>query len=246
MGDNLGPAGAAAYAIKWLTQEGYEWIGWGDDNDPPPFPYTFERLLKVVSESKDENLGGVGAVGAKWDWRKGEFKRLPDAALHGNVEVDSIGGGYFIQRSNIIHSAGLPDARLFFGFFDPEYCLRIRRSGYRLLVDGDLMREYREKAGRLNLKMQHNLVSRYPQTGLWQRYYRTRNYIFMMRQTFQHPELARREALKALGRTFGAWTRGWEYGATFTRLQLRGILDGYRGRLGRTVTPTTQEGKIPT
>jgi hypothetical protein len=154
------------------------------------------------------------------------------------------GGHQFIHRTEVLNNVGLPDARLFFGFFDPEYILRIKMAGYRLLIDGDLMREYREKAGRLNLKQQRSLVPRYPYDSIWQRYYRTRNYIFMMKTTFQRPELARREALKAIFRTFTSWLRGPRYGAAFTGLQVRGVLDGYLGRMGRTVPPKVKEGKV--
>jgi hypothetical protein len=57
----------------------------------------------------------------------------------------------------------------------------------------------------------------------------------MMRRTFMRPDLARKETVKAIVRTIFSWFRGVRYGAAFSRLQLRAVLDGYRDRMGRTV-----------
>ncbi len=238
MKENLGPAGASAYALQWLVAQGFDWIYWGDEDDPPQFANTLERVLAVALENDSPNLGAVGAVGALFDWKKGESVRLPDHKLKGAVSVDSIGGNsQLIVRKEVIRSVGVPDARLFFGYYEPEYCLRIRRAGFRLLVDGDLMWKHREKFGRLNLERQRALISVYPYEIIWRRYYRTRNYIFMMRETFGRPDLARKETIKAIFRALFSWVRGFKYGYAFTRLQLRGVFDGYCARMGRTILP---------
>jgi hypothetical protein len=65
----------------------------------------------------------------------------------------------------------------------------------------------------------------------------TRNYIYRMTRTFGRRDLARREAVKAVGRSAASWLNGPRYGARYTSLQFRGVVDGYRGRLGRTVEP---------
>ena len=170
------------------------------------------------------------------------MKRLPDRELNGTLSVDVIAGNQqLILRRDVIKTVGWPDTRLFFGLEEPEYCLRIRRAGYRLLVDGQLMREARARAGRLNLKQPRSLRPCASRGEIWRQYYSTRNYIFMMRQTFHRSDLARRESLKAIGRALFSWGRGPRYGATFTRLQLRGLLDGYLNRMGRTVLPRTKE-----
>lgn len=237
MGENTGPAGAAAYGLGRLAAEGYDWIGWGDDDTPPKTGDTFERLLRLAADGPGD-LGGVGAVGARFDWHRGELVRLADLELSGVTEVDAIGGGLqLILRREAIDRVGLPDRRLFFGFEDPEYCLRLRRAGYRLAVDGDLMRIYREAAGRMGLGAQRTVRPSDSADRLWRRYYGTRNYIHVMRTTFGRPDLARREAARSLMRTVTAWGRGPGYAVRFGGLQLRGVIDGYRGRLGRTVAP---------
>lgn len=237
MHENVGPAGAAAYALERLSEEKYDWIYWGDDDDPPASSDTIERLMKVA-ETADANVGAVGAVGSKWDWDKGEIRRLPDHLLKGVLDVDMIAGNQqLIVRRNAVQDVGLPDARLFFGFEELEYCLRVRLAGYRLQVDGDLMREYRKNTGRLNWTPSRARVPRHSYDGIWRQYYSTRNYIFAMTRTFQHPQLARRETRKALARVACSWARGPKYGLAFTQLQLRAIVDGYTARMGRTVVP---------
>src|SRR5687768_7215833 len=37
-GYNSGPAGAARTGLQILAAEGYDWIYWGDDDDPPSAP----------------------------------------------------------------------------------------------------------------------------------------------------------------------------------------------------------------
>jgi hypothetical protein len=58
-----------------------------------------------------------------------------------------------------------------------------------------------------------------------------------MLEKFHRPDLARREALKAVMRSFWAWRLGLKKGAEFSCFELRGVLDGYLGRMGRTVKP---------
>jgi len=240
MGENLGPAGAAAYALERLSREGYDWIYCGDDDDPPQSSDTIERLMHLALSTGD-TTGAVGAVGARWDWKKGEMERIPDGALQGVVGVDMIGGGqHFILRSEVVRTVGVPDGRFFFGLDDLEYCLRIRRAGYRLLVDGAMMLEQRARNGRLNFVRRRSPYPRHSFDTIWRQYYSTRNYIFAMTRTLQHPELARREFGKALARSSCSWRRGPAFGLAFTRLQLRGVIDGYLGRMGRTILPAAK------
>ena len=242
MKENTGPAGASAFAFARMVEEGCDWIYWGDEDDPPRFTDTLERLFTLAltyNNNREEIVGAIAAGGALFDWTKGEIIRLPNHALKGILDVDIIGGSsQGIVSKEVIGSVGVPDARLFFGFYEPEYCLRMRRSGYRLLVDGDQMWKYRETAGRLQFQRRRSLVSNYTRDLIWRRYYRTRNYIFMMTKTFNRPDLANREALKAVTRVLFSWVRGPRYGLSFTKLQLLGIIDGYRARMGRTIQPS--------
>lgn len=242
-GDNLGPAGAAAVAIRRALARGLDWIYWGDDDDPPQTPDTLERLLRLADSRTDRHLAGVAAFGARWDWQRGELVRPGDDELSGPLSIDAAGGNsQLLLRREAIEAVGIPKAALFFGLEEIEYCLRLRRLGFELWVDGDLLREYRRLAGRLGADRRRRAVTPLAPAQLWRQYYHTRNYIHLMRSEFDHPRLARREAAKALARALLSFCRGPRLGLRFAALQLRGVVDGYRGRLGRTVPPTVKTG----
>jgi len=239
MPENVGPAGAAAFAVETLRSRGFEWILWGDDDDPPRTPDALQRLDALIDRERADELAGVAAVGARWDWTRGEARRLRDGELAGTLDVDVVGGGQgLLLRTAALDASGPPDRRLFFGLEEIELCLRLRRAGLRLLVDGDLMRRYREDAGRLDLTVRRSPWRFWPVHTLWRRYYTVRNYIFLMRNTFGRPDLARREIGKAAARCLAGWVRGPRYGLALASYQILGVRDGLAGRLGRTIAPS--------
>jgi glycosyltransferase involved in cell wall biosynthesis len=243
-GANLGSAGGVAFGMERLFTRGYQWIHSIDDDDPPQTPDTIERLQRLIHRNDDGKLGAVAAVGSRWDWKVGEYSRLSDTELGGDLEVDVVGGGHQLTvRREVIAAIGPPNKEFFFGHYDPFYCLQIADAGFRVMIDGDLMREYRQRAGRMNVVIRPSLVPRHGYDSIWRRYYVTRNYIFAMTKLFQQPRLARREARKALLRSVASWKRGPRYAMRFNHLQLRAVVDGYRGRLGRTVAPRAQSIK---
>jgi GT2 family glycosyltransferase len=242
-GENLGSAGGVATGMEQLYQRGYDWIHSVDDDNPPKTADTIERLCALIERNDDGTLGAVAAVGTRWDWRRGVYSRLPDHALEGDVAIDTIGGNSQLTvHRRVIEAIGTPEKAFFFGFYDPLYCLRMQQAGFRLMVDGSLMHQYRSMAGRLNLERRQARVPADPYDSLWRRYYVTRNYIFRMTRTFGRRDLARRQAARVLAGSATAWLRGPRYGARFTTMAVRGVVDGYRGRLGRTIEPTAKRG----
>lgn len=240
-GENLGSAGGVAYGMDALFARGFAWMHSIDDDNPPRTVDTIERLQALIRRNEDAKLGAVAAFGSGWNWKTGEYRRIPNEALSGDLVVDTVGGNsHLTVRREVIETIGTPERRFFFGFYDPLYCLRIAQAGYHIMVDGELMREYRTLAGRIDLVPRKSLVPLDPYHATWRRYYVTRNYIFRMTRTFDRPDLARREAGKALLRSAASWARGPRYGARYSGHQLRGIVDGYRGRLGRTVLPQSK------
>ena len=240
-GSNLGPAGAAALAVRWALDRGFDWIYWGDDDDPPRTGDTLERLLDFSCSLADRKLGGAAAFGARWDWHRGELVRPDDRELSGGVPIDAAGGNsQLLLRREAVETVGLPQKALFFGLEEIEYCLRLKKQGYELWADGALFRRYREMAGRLGTERRRRAVTPLAPNQIWRQYYHTRNYIYLMRHTFHHPHLARLEAARALARALLSFRRGPSFGAQFARLQLRGVVDGYLDRLGRTVPPVVK------
>jgi glycosyltransferase involved in cell wall biosynthesis len=243
-GKNLGSAGGVAFGMQWCYDRGYDWIHSIDDDDPPKTADTIERLRSLIGRHDDGSLGAVAAVGSRWDWRSGELQRLSDGELLGDRVVDVVGGGQQLTvRREVIARIGTPNPDYFFGHYDPFYCLEMADAGFRIMIDGDLMREYRQLADRMNLVVRRSVVPRHGYGAIWRRYYVTRNYIYAMRSVFRRPRLARRELGKAMTRCVTSWARGPRYAVRFNTLQVRAVVDGYRGRLGRTVDPRAESTK---
>ena len=236
-GANLGSAGGTEYGFQWLHDQGFDLLYGGDDDNPPLTDDTIERELALLDRA-GPGVGGVGTVGARFNWDRGELVRFGDDDLVGDLDVDFIGGDQCqLFTREAIGNAGPADGQLFFGYPDLEHCLRIRAAGYRLVVDGELMLEYRRATGRTDRTQPKSAVPHRPASAIWRNYYTTRNYIWMMREEFDRPDLARREALKSLGRSIACCKQGLSYGGQFVPLQMRGVIDGYRGVRGQTVPP---------
>lgn len=241
MKENLGPAGAAAYGLRTLVTEGFQYVLWIDDDDPPTSPDAIERLLTIFRSAGGKPVGAVGYGGCRWNWRRGLFVRLSNDDLQGIVEVDYIpGNGLPIINSEAVAAVGIPDERLFFGFEDLDYCLRLKRKGYRILIDGDGFLERRFAWRRTKQKRPRKLVHLRDEHEIWRNYYSTRNYIWMMNRKFARPDLAIREVGRALVRAAVGYKRGWRYGWAHFQMQGGGIIDGYLGRTGRRVLPVAK------
>ncbi len=235
MTENMGPAGAIAAGIEaaLAVAADDDWIMLVDDDDPPPTDTVVADLLSFARSLSGERgrVGGVGLVGGRYNRRRGWVDRVPDAELHGPVEVDHLGGGqYPLYRVPALRAAGGGDSSLFFGFDDLELGLRITDADWRLFVKGEIVLELRQRAGRLGLGRRSPGTARPP----WRRYYSNRNLVVIARR---HGSMQARftvllgcaivSPLKCLA------TRDFS-GA---RMALRGAIDGLRGRLGRTVEP---------
>lgn len=153
MGYNAGPAGAAAKGLELCASEDVDWIYWGDDNDPPFRKDCFERLLAI----RDVNpfCGVLGAVGQFFDRKKGKIKRVQTRLLEKKewIEVDYVAGGMCMLIKGEVAKAGIcPNPDLFFGFEELDFCLKVSRKGYSLVVDTSLFLEARKQWGRLEFE----------------------------------------------------------------------------------------------
>lgn len=175
IGYNSGPAGAAKKGLEMLSNQGYEWIAWIDDDDPPIFIDTFEILLKIGSANS--LCGCIGTVGQRFNQKNGLITRVADAELEGDgiILVDNIAGGMCkIVNSLVVRKKNiLPDDKLFYGFEELDFDLRLQKAGYLLLADKFLYRKHRQFFNRsgINVKRGHKKE----ESRLWREYYSTRN-----------------------------------------------------------------------
>jgi glycosyltransferase involved in cell wall biosynthesis len=240
-GDNLGPAGGFALGMRRVLEVARpdDWILLLDDDNPPPVGSSrfLTDLATFASRlaAADPETGAVGAGGARFDARRGRMIRIVDEELADVVPVDCIANSLFpLYRTAAVRAAGVQDGRLFFGFGELEYGLRLRAAGYRLYLAGAFCRARRAGGPRSD---PHRLGAP------WRQYYGVRNLVHLLRVS-GHPLAAARVTL-AQGLLRPLVTRPAGSRLATLRLTLRGAGDGWRGRLGRVVEPVVADLQCP-
>ncbi len=231
MGYNSGPAGAANKGLELLADEGYQWIAWIDDDDPPVFNNLFEKLLNLAES--DKSCACVGAVGQFFSFKKGLVKRVPDEALmsDGILEVDFIAGGMIkIVNGDIIkmNKHLLPDAELFFGFEDLDMDIKLKQQGYKLLVDKIIFREHRQYFNKWD---SHNFRKPRSIQTLWRNYYSIRSLLFIFSSAKLYTAFIF-TLFRYLLKCLLDFKFGFRYGIKSTYFNISGIIDFCIGRKG--------------
>jgi GT2 family glycosyltransferase len=224
VGYNSGPAGGDKVGLEILAKEGYEWIFWGDDNDPPPTPDTFEKLV-TLAESFEGNCGQVGMVGSRFNKFTGLLQRTSNEELRTKpyIEVDTIGGGQCkIVSGKSILSGIVTEEKLFFGFEDLDFDLTQKKAGYKILVHSDLFLGCRERWNRLDV--QHTVASKKDERVLWRDYYSIRNALFIMKK-HRHYLAFLSILLVSFGKSFLSYKHGFRYGTLVTKNTCRAVRD---------------------
>ncbi|HEY5750349.1 MAG TPA: glycosyltransferase [Chryseolinea sp.] len=230
-GYNAGPAGAAGIGLKKLAADGFSWIFWGDDNDPPKLNDDFRRLLALADEHKP---GIIGAVGHHFNRRTGTIVRLPSSQLKGLLDVDTVAGGdCMIINAEAVKMGIVPDEKLFFGFEEFDFCYRVKRAGFRILVDGDLFYEYRRVTGNLD-KKRPLIAMKSNETALKREYYSKRNLIYIFRKNGMVLPLMVLLAKSMLRGLFG-FRYGLSFGIKNLRFLVLSMTDGSLSRMGKTL-----------
>ncbi|THU34085.1 glycosyltransferase [Niastella caeni] len=224
MGYNAGPAGGDKVGLEILANEGYEWIFWGDDNDPPPTQDTFEKLL-LLAEANKNNCGQVGMVGSRFNKLTGLLQRASNEELRENayIEVDTIGGGQCkIVNAKSILNGVLPEAKLFFGFEDLDFDLSQKKAGYRILVHSDLFLNCRERWDRLNVP--NKVARKKDERVLWRDYYSIRNALFIMKK-HRHYLAFLSILMVSFGKSILSFKHGFRYGTLVTKNTCKAVRD---------------------
>ena len=238
-GANLGPSGGVAAGIRHVmaNAKGSDRIVIIDDDDPPQTVDTLERLLVAFDSAQERGrprCAGVGVVGARYVPSLGRFHRVGDSELIGLVPVDFIGGGQCpIYSVEALRTVGTLDPGYFFGFEEAHLGLELRRSGWTLLVPGDLLHERRQANDRLGA----GTVTRATVAPIaWRQFYSSRNIVHLARR-FGTPGGFCRTVCRGLVLTpcHRLLMRNGSAGAAWA--SVRGTAAGIRGQRGRTLRP---------
>lgn len=231
MGYNAGPAGAAAIGLELCGQEGADWIYWGDDNDPPFRSDCFERLLAI--RNVNPFCGVLGAVGHFFDRKKGVIKRVQTRLLEKKewVEIDYVAGGMCMLVNGQVAKAGIrPDPGLFFGFEELDFCLKVSRKGYSLIVDTSLFLEARKQWGRMDFERPIYRKKK----NLSREYYSLRN-LLLISDTLTLNSMRNQLIKKWSMKMFYGFRYGLKYGWKNFKIIGLAFLHYFKGIKGKTI-----------
>jgi GT2 family glycosyltransferase len=235
-GMNSGPAGGAYWGLKRLFEEGWDWVLWVDDDDPPSAHNQLETICRLTEQASIAGkVGMVGAAGVLFDRSQWLIHRIPDSNLKGILEVDMIAGNQFPMVHRLVYEAGiLPNPDLFFGFEDLDFGIRLRNAGFRILVDGCELKRLRHRFNKFG-----NEKSRGQQKSikhLWREYYSIRT-LNLMLNSRRYNIVWFRFLSRCLLKVVVGFRYGWTYGKMQTIFVMKGWWDGWKGNLGMRIQP---------
>jgi GT2 family glycosyltransferase len=238
VGYNSGPAGGAKIGMEILFKQGYEWVVWGDDDDPPQFNDVIEKLFSIIPQININTIGVIGAVGTRLNLRNGLTIRIPDKDLNGLIEVDNVSGGMFpLISKNVYRKKIFSDPNLFFSFEDLDFCLAVKRAKLKIIVSKDEIYRHRFLFSRLGIKKKYKVKSK---NSLWREYYSTRNIIYILLRKEKAYGAAIYITIRTIFKIFYLFRYGLKYGKLNFYYLFKGLCDGYLNRMGMTILPISK------
>ncbi len=226
--DNLGPAEGFERGMVTAAQQASDWIMVLND-DCFVKRDTLQRLLAVAAHAQGRvaiisPVGHGGVVGNLWRHRTVPVRLSHLAGGNTPVDVDLVAFSSVIVRADVVRRFGGPRADYFIMWWEWEYCIRLRRQSYRIVVVPDV-------------EVEHLTLGSSRGVSAWREYYQTRNHLRFV--------LDRRSVLDGVFwfvrqvKFVTATLLFMDQKATRIRFRILGTADALRGRMGRTVTPRT-------
>jgi GT2 family glycosyltransferase len=145
MPENLGQAGGWSLGLSYAAlSKRHDWV-WSFDDDSVPAPEALETLLSGI-DSLGETNSAVGLAAPMpihrktgssylpFLWRNGFVRPSPEVVNNPMWFADLVIASGCLVRRAVVERLGLPRGDFFMDFCDFEYCLRIRSSGYKIVV----------------------------------------------------------------------------------------------------------------
>lgn len=236
-GENLGYAGGNNVGLRYALAQGADYVLLLN-NDTVVAPDMLRWLVEAAE--KDPRVGVAGpmiyyhdqpevvwSVGGGIDWRRGQTWMIgldePDDGRFGTEprEVDFITGCAMLVRAAALREAGLLDERFFLYYEEVEWCVRIRRAGYRIIhVPAAKMWHKISPQAQSDSPLVHYYMSRNRLLFLWLTGAGTRAWLHTLADDL---------------RTLLAWSLRprWRHKGPQRRAMVRAIADAGRGRWGR-------------
>ncbi|UII23872.1 glycosyltransferase [Fulvivirga ligni] len=235
-GYNAGPAGAAKLALRVLADKGYDWVYWGDDDDPPRSKKVFRRLIDLIEDAPNKvEVGAIGSVGGFFNQYTARVSNIRNDQINakGLTEVDQIPGGHnFLINTRVTKAAIEPTEKLFFGFEELDFCLKIKKAGFKLYIDGETVLKNRILAGNTAENYKWKSTSFGDSSKLKRNYYSIRNMSFIL-YTNGYYLGCLYFFNKNLAKAMVGFLHGPKYGVANFKIFFKGTLDFLLGKYGK-------------
>ncbi len=241
---NEGVGGGYSAGLHYaLYEKNYDWV-WMLDQDSVPRPDTLAKLLRTWEETDNrERIGIIAPLSVDastgvpyplflWQDRQIEMSRVDLDSPRCCVDMVISSGS--LVRNAAVRAAGLPRKEFFMDWVDFEYCLRLRRLGFQIVVAAQC-------------RMPHTIGS--PRTvwwlgkrrqwithPAWRDYYKVRNRAFVVWHEMPSVKAKVFVLIKFIAQATGTILFDSE---KLQRLKFMsiGLLDGIRGKLENEVRP---------
>lgn len=243
--ENTGPAGGFRRGLELAAQRSdRRWIYLCEDDVglfelPSPRVADLIERVEALERTGGRPAGAVVAYGRALDLRSGEGSPHRPSAPDGFEEVDVAAWGATLVSRRVVERDVLPDSRWFFAYEDWDFFLRVRRAGFRVLLDNRTATAVATKVTGAGRHRSFAGARPAEQHEPWRAYYQARNFF----------ELARRHGRRRwLGSHLVKSARRFQLaGGAATRLAIaHGLVDGARGRLGKVTRYERSVGEAPT
>jgi GT2 family glycosyltransferase len=226
--ENLGPAGGFDVGLKRAHELGARWALLLNDDDVL-VPGAVERLLEVVRQDPTGRVvaavGSVSIGGATRrtgaDFDRGLRYPPEDQLIPEKRDIDVVSFNGLLVNVNAACKVGGVRSELFMMWEEYDFCLRLRAAGYRIVALAEPL---------VSLPL-HGTAAPYP---AWRGYYEARNGVLTLRA---QPHLRAWPWFVTRQCKFFIAGLRLPQPARRTRLRVRGLIDGARGRVGRLVEP---------
>jgi rhamnosyltransferase len=227
---NEGIAQGLNQGIKRAIGRGYPWV-LTLDHDSEATRGMVEELLQATQVLYQEGRRDVAIVGTNpLDRNVGLFlKDLPPDGDSRPVEVDHLISSGSLINCEVFNKVGFFDKALFMYCVDDDFCLRLRRAGWKLFLCPRAVLLHNEGSRRRRRFLWREAL--YDGYGKQARYYLTRNYIYILRR--YHP--GGRSFYGIAKRLLKDYVKVVLYGeAPVSQILfgLRGLFDALRNRYG--------------
>jgi GT2 family glycosyltransferase len=251
--ENGGVGGGYAAGLTYaaITKK-YSWAWLLDDDSVPP-PDGLQKLLEGLQhldESRDptailaplclDSKTSMSYPGLSW--QGGRLVPTPGDPSQPLTFVDSVISSGSLVRREAVEAVGLPRGDFFMDFVDYEYCLRLRRHGFRIAVVRDSILDHE-----IGAQTTFSILGRkkfWADHAPWREYYMARNETFTIWQDYPQPITKAFVVYKFAHHALGIVLMGKQKLACLG-MMCRGFLDGRAGRLGIRFLPGKLEQPYP-